>query len=541
MDMRLLKKFVVVLLILMVAVSPVDAKAFEVENVTLENMSFSDALNLPVDDVQEPVSDSGQEPGNDDTQEPGGDDVQEPSEPEKGTKLIIDNQNRYDGMDKTYSEGYVPRVENGNAIIVIPIISVGDIKDNVLRASLSLGDSQNSPFVYKNYEKNIPLQNASINGGSSTKDCYVASFTLELASDRCNGSYPVVLTVKATDNLGNDIEQDFTAYVTITDGKDPNAEPTTEAEPEEGPTFAPKVMVQSYKYSKENIQAGDEITAEITLVNTSETNSVKNMTVSVNAPAEYITLLSKSDSIYIDSIGAGETHVISYKYRVNASTPQGQYDLAVAMDYADADGNSYTASGKAKLPVGQTIKMQFDPLIIADSLQVADVVEAKVQAMNLGRSKVYNVRAVIEADGLKPQGTIFIGDMEAGTVATGSTQVTVSSLTGGNSLYGETEGVVTFYYEDENGKELTETMTFVTTITTPFSENQQNKPEEKPEQWWMIMAVIGGILIIFAVVMAIRRVKRRKRDAEDEIEWEKNEADTDISRDEPDANDENRV
>lgn len=525
MDMKLLKKFVVVLFICMVAVSPVDAKA------------FSAALNMPVDGSQEPIADSGQ-PGKGDVQEPGGDDTKEPSEPGKATKLIIDSQNRYDGMDKTYSEGYVPKVENGNAIIVIPIISVGDIKDNVLRASLNLGDSQNSPFVYKNYEKNIPLQNAAINGGSSTKNCYVAAFTLELAADRYNGSYPVVLTVKATDNLGNDIEQEFTAYVTIKDGKDPNAEPTTEDVPEEGPTFAPKVMVQSYKYSKENIQAGDEITAEITLVNTSQTNSVKNMIVSVNAPAEYITLLSKSDSIYIDSIGAGETHVISYKYRVNASTPQGQYDLAVAMDYADADGNSYSASGKAKLPVGQTIKMQFDPLVIADSLQVADVVEAKVQAMNLGKSKVYNVRAVIEADGLKPQGTIFIGDMEPGTVAIGSTQVTVSSLTEGSSLYGTTDGVVTFYYDDENGQELTENMTFTTTITTPFSENQQSEPEEKPEQWWMIMAVIGVILVVFAAAMAVRRVKRRKQDEEEELEWKENEAD--ISNDSG-ASDENGV
>ena len=61
--------------------------------------------------------------------------------------------------------------------------------------------------------------------------------------------------------------------------------------------------------------------------------------------------------------------------------------------------------------------MQFDDLSFPSEVVVADVVEAKVQAMNLGRSKIYNVRAEIAADGLKPQGTIFIGDMEAGTAA----------------------------------------------------------------------------------------------------------------------------
>jgi hypothetical protein len=42
---------------------------------------------------------------------------------------------------------------------------------------------------------------------------------LTLTSDRKNGSYPVVIEIEGTDLSGNTIEQNFTTYVTITDGK----------------------------------------------------------------------------------------------------------------------------------------------------------------------------------------------------------------------------------------------------------------------------------------------------------------------------------
>ena len=72
------------------------------------------------------------------------------------TRLLIDNQNKYDGMTKTYSEGYMPTVANGTADVVFPIVSEGgDILGNTIRASLNLGDAEGSPFVYKNYDKTI--------------------------------------------------------------------------------------------------------------------------------------------------------------------------------------------------------------------------------------------------------------------------------------------------------------------------------------------------------------------------------------------------
>ena len=161
--------------------------------------------------------------------------------------LNIDNENQYDGMEKPYAHGYVPTNVNGSVRIVFPILSEGELRGNTLRTALDLGDAQTAPFIFKNYEKDIKLQTVRVNADTKEVSAYVADFTVELKEKRNNGSYPVILKATAKDAKGNAVEQEFTTYVTISDGIDPDA--TTEAvvEPvaEDLPTFAPKVIVES--------------------------------------------------------------------------------------------------------------------------------------------------------------------------------------------------------------------------------------------------------------------------------------------------------
>lgn len=432
---------------------------------------------------------------------------------ETGGKFYLDNSNRYEGMDRSYSEGYMPKVENGCALLVIPLQCNREIKDGIIRAALGLGEGDAIPFVYKNYEKKVGKGKYLVNDGSVEEECYLVSFPLELKGERVNGSYPVMLKVSGNDVEGNEIEQTFTIYVTITDGKDPNQEPQMdqeeEKEPEkEPPVFAPKVLVQSYQFSKEMIKSGDTVTAEITLVNTSKANNVKNMTVTVT-PCEGIALMSQSDSIYIEKMGKNETIMVTFDFQVNAAAAQGQYNIGIAMDYADYDGNTYTSAGTVKMPVGQLVKMKFDPLSLPKEVAVGETIEAVTQAMNLGRGTIYNVRAEIAADGLKPSQTMFIGDIEAGTAASGSAEITVEGLNG-TSMYGDTEGTITFYYEDEAGNELSESMSFSTTILSPIKEKENVEPEDNTRQWWVIMAVIIGTIVAILTIFIIRRIKWKK-------------------------------
>lgn len=52
-------------------------------------------------------------------------------------QLIIDSWNLYDGMDKTYQQGYVPRIVNGRAYIILPLL--GKTYDGKVTVTADLG------------------------------------------------------------------------------------------------------------------------------------------------------------------------------------------------------------------------------------------------------------------------------------------------------------------------------------------------------------------------------------------------------------------
>lgn len=429
-----------------------------------------------------------------------------PVVPEAPATLSIDNQNTYDGMDKSYSEGYVPRVSGGYATVVIPLICDGELEGNKLCASVNLGDSMSMPFVCKNYEKTVSL---------SANNLYLVSFSLELKWDRVNGNYPVSVNISATDKNGNAIQETITVYIVINDGKDPNAK---EEEPEEEIVLTPKVLVQFYECvaitddgETAVIKAGDKIKVKVTLVNTSGTESLKNITVTANATTDSFILQSVSDTQYIASVGAGTTFDVIYEYETKSDIPAGQYNIGISYDFDYGKGMSSAGSGNARVTITQPLEMELSITQIPSKAVISDTVSVGVQAINLSRAKAYNVRAVIEADGFSPMGTIFIGDVDGGMSAEGMGQVTVTGLTKGNFSYGQTKGTVTFYYEDADGNELTEVKNFTTTIESPFS-GETKTEEDAPEQWWIIMAVTAAVIIVGVTNIVIKKIKVRKNE-----------------------------
>lgn len=134
--------------------------------------------------------------------------------------LCIDNQNVYEGMDSAYNKGYQPVCENGKVTLVLPLMCSGKMKQDKITASIDLGDTKDSPFVFRNYEKDFLCKPEYINGTEETKKIYLVSFTFELNESRINGIYPVIINASGEDENGNKIQKAFKNYVTITDGID---------------------------------------------------------------------------------------------------------------------------------------------------------------------------------------------------------------------------------------------------------------------------------------------------------------------------------
>lgn len=121
-------------------------------------------------------------------------------------QLIIDSWNLYDGMDRTYQQGYVPRIVNGCCYIIFPLI--GETYDGKVTVTADLGATADSPFVFGNYSQT-----------AAGWGRYVFMFEIPLVKGRINGSYHVTLKADYLDVLGQQKQQSFMLYVTVTDGK----------------------------------------------------------------------------------------------------------------------------------------------------------------------------------------------------------------------------------------------------------------------------------------------------------------------------------
>ena len=251
-------------------------------------------------------------------------------------KLRLDNENRYEGMEKAYQDGYEPEVSGESVSVILPLMWNGKNEVNTITASLDQGDQNTAPFIFQNYQKTFKKTEEKINDTDQTREVFLIKFVLKLKSDRKNGAYPV--QIKTTVQLEEqEIEQNFTVYVQINDEKvaeitptttpttTPTITPTITPEPtpsvasgiseetdssivpeaeitggsggeavvaakgenkEEKATSEPKVIVAGCKEIPEHIYAGDSVNLKVVLKNTNKKKYVQNMTVTVGCMRE---------------------------------------------------------------------------------------------------------------------------------------------------------------------------------------------------------------------------------------------------------------
>ena len=240
----------------------------------------------------------------------------------------------------------------------------------------------------------------------------------------------------------------------------------------------PDVCIKNVELSKEKIKSGDNVITKIMVANKGKKAEAKNITITATVESEFVQITDKSDSVKIDRLKAGENREITFNLSTKSTTPSGAYYINLVIDYADKDGNSYSASGNGKLVVGQQTKVNFDSLIIDSQAKVGDSITASVNAMNFGNSKLCNVRAKIRGDGLKAKGTLYIGDIEPGQMGSGSVEIQVSPMKKSDMKYGVTKGTVTYYYETEFGKKKKVTKSFSLKIKKADKDDKKKNEDE---------------------------------------------------------------
>ena len=417
-------------------------------------------------------------------------------------QLIIDSRNLYNGMDKTYGDGYVPRVVNGRAYIILPLL--GETYDGKVTVTADLGTTVDSPFVFGNYSQTVGA------GWSS----YVFVFEIPLVKGRINGSYPVTFRADYLDVLGQQKQQGFTVYVTITDGKnppDPNDVPKQEVE-------KPELFISACTVSPDVIGGEEEFAVTVTIDNIGAIRA-RSVRLSYGSEAAGIVPVETNSAMHLPNIASGESETASFRLRTTKDVLAGEQPFYITLDYVDLYGGVYSGTRTFLAHVTQPAEMSYDSVSMPREVTAGETISLPANVFNIGKSTLRNVSVNLTGAGLYPTSSVFLGDIQPGQAGYGEMKVFIGMLSmteGYTESYGKTNGAYTISYTDDAGETHTVEQQLSTEIRQPVIAGEKTEAERKAEeeqkramsQWWVSALVAFAIISIVVALIVVGKFTR---------------------------------
>ena len=315
----------------------------------------------------------------------------------------------------------------------------------------------------------------------------------------------------------------------------------TAAEPEAGSVYnsepsaagggsasisVPRVIVTGFSTEPGEVRAGSNFRLVVHLKNTSSRTGVSNLLFDLQAPssgteeaAEAPAFLpaSGSSSIYVDSIPAGGTKDISIELNARADLVQKPYSITMNMKYEDSGAAQYEAQSSLAIPIRQEARFEFSKMQIApDTVSVGEEANISCSLYNLGRVKMYNVKARFEGKMIDTQEQ-FIGNLDAG--ATGTIDVIVTAK---KATQGSEECKLVLTYEDDAGNvSISEQKFKMTVLEETATEDTEMMPDAVPEENGSPAVPAAAALAVIAAAAGgavVFRKHRKKKNHEAEEE-----------------------
>ena len=286
-----------------------------------------------------------------------------------------------------------------------------------------------------------------------------------------------------------------------------------------GDGSVPRVIVTGFDTDPGTVKAGSNFKLVIHLKNTSKKTAVTNMLFDFQAPAAgtdeaaeapAFLPVSGSSSVYLDKIPADGTKDISIDLNSRADLVQKPYSITMTMKYEDGNATQFEGESSLAIPVAQEARFEFSEIqVMPDTVAVYEEANVTCNLYNLGRVKMYNVKARFEGDAIEGEEQ-FVGNLESG--ATGTIDGIVTAVT---ESYDESNCKLVLTYEDDSGKEYSVEQPFTMLVTAEMEpadmEMMTDVPEETGSPVGIIIAVIVIVAAATAVVTAVLLKRRKKK------------------------------
>lgn len=305
-----------------------------------------------------------------------------------------------------------------------------------------------------------------------------------------------------------------------------NAEPVVSGGGSGSNGSIPRVIVTGFSTEPGEVRAGSDFKLVVHLKNTSSRTGVSNLLFDFQAPssgtdaaAEAPAFLpsSGSSSIYLENIPAGGAKDIAIDLNARADLVQKPYSISMSMKYEDGNATQYEAQSSLAIPVRQEARFEFSKIQIApDTVAVGEEANISCSLYNLGRVKMYNVKARFEGTMIDSQEQ-FIGNLDAGATGTIDSIVTAKKATEGAE---DCKLILT--YEDDAGNVSTAEQKFSMTVLEEMMPADMGMLyEDMPEEGGLPVGLIAAVIVIAGAgitgaALLIKRRKKKLREAEEE-------------------------
>jgi len=277
------------------------------------------------------------------------------------------------------------------------------------------------------------------------------------------------------------------------------------------------LIIDRYEYGDENVLAGEPYTLKLFIKNTSNSESTRNIKVTLSSEDSVFTPVDSSSSFFINSIrpGAVYEHDIVLKTKIDASVKI--YAMTVKMEYEDGSGNAYDATEtpyseteNLSIAVAQPVRLETADVVVPWEIYLGQPFYIEQEFYNMGKSTMYNT--MVKLEGVESsEGSYFVGNFDAGSSDYFSAQAYANEE-------GSYEGKLVYSFEDALGNVSTQEFPFSYTVQAPMEMNFDENPmgEEFPVEGDMEQGnnmtkpVIVGLLILAAIVGGVIMRKRHK-------------------------------
>lgn len=287
----------------------------------------------------------------------------------------------------------------------------------------------------------------------------------------------------------------------------------------------PRVMLESVIANPQTVTAGSSFALTYTLVNQSKETRVNNLKVT----------LSQADGAFLPTNGSASTWISAIKPKgsvsrdVNFTTlptlENRPYAVTMTIEYEDASANAYSTTETISVPVAQPTRADTSTLSTSPTeVIVGEEATVTFSFNNLGKSKIFNAKAIVaEGQGVAAK-EHFIGAVEPG--AANNVELTLTATAE------RTEPItVVLSFEDGAGQATTLEKQFALTVTGELQKEQlepsfepmdPQKPDPATPQesgdawlWWLVGGSVLAVVLLFASIAVARRAKRQQQQNSD--------------------------